>query len=187
MATNKILKMIKAIVYDRYGSKKGLLRHLYYRLAWLFGAYRSKKALAPSLFNRLIFVCSGNICRSPVAEAYACHLGFNAFSCGLHCTDDHPADPRAEAYAQSIGLNLAIHKTKNIRNFKFQESDLIIGMEPKHVRELKELNLCGATVALAGAFCNPPIPYIHDPFNCSKPHFTLCEDRVAESVRGLLG
>lgn len=178
---------LHAIVYDRYGSKKGLLRYLFYKILWIFGAFRPNKSIDFSQVKRLIFVCSGNICRSPLAEAYARHLGANAFSCGLHCTNNHPADPRAEAYARAAGLDLNNHQTQHIHNFEFQSGDLIIGMEPKHLRELNRITLNGADTVLAGAFCESPTPYLHDPFNCSAEYFRLCEERVLDSVRGLLG
>jgi len=176
-----------AIVYDRYGSKKGLLRYLIYKILWICGAFRPDSSIDLSQVKRLVFVCSGNICRSPLAETYARYLGANAVSCGLHCTDNHPADPRAQAYAEKSGLDLSDHQTQYIRNFEFEHGDLIVGMEPKHLRELNKMALNGAKTVLAGAFCKTPKPYLHDPFNCSAEYFGLCEERVLDSVRGLLG
>lgn len=177
---------LSAIVYDRYGSKKGLLRHVFYKTLWLCGAFRHDKSIDASQYKRLVFVCSGNICRSPLAEAYARHLGVNAVSCGLHCTEDHQADPRAQAYAKTIGLDLTVHKTRHIRNFEFQSSDLIIGMEPSHLIAIKEYQIRNATLGLAGVFCDPARPYIHDPYNCSDDFFFQCEAHVVNAVEKLL-
>lgn len=187
MALLRRPSLAHVIIYDRYGSKKGVLRHLFYKTLWLFGAFRPSKSIGRLKFQRLVFVCSGNICRSPLAEAYARHLGANAVSCGLHCTDNHPADPRAQVYAKKMGLDLSNHKTRHIRHFEFQTGDLIVGMEPKHLNELKKLPLNGACTVLAGTLSKNPRPYLHDPFNCSEEFFWLCEEKVLESVRGLLG
>ena len=173
-------------MYERFGSKKGFVRFYYHRVLALAGAYRKySPSIRSTSSRRVVFICSGNICRSPLAEVYARSLGMEAASCGLNCGDNYPADPRARAFARDHGLSLEQHKTVNVRDFNFQDSDLIVVMEPSHLYQFEKKVGTQHTLVLAGSYCKKNTPYIHDPFNCSSAFFNRCESTVMESVRGL--
>tara|TARA_B100002003_G_scaffold182027_1_gene170197 strand:+ start:17531 stop:18061 length:531 start_codon:yes stop_codon:yes gene_type:complete len=174
-------------MYERFGSKKGFFLYLKHGLLTMAGNYRKFSVTLPEKGRRLVFICSGNICRSPLAEVYAASLGWEAASCGLHCRDDYPADPRAISFALKQGLDLESHKTIHVNRFRFDENDLIVVMEPAHIVEFQRAVGKDYQIALAGKFCKPANPYIHDPFNCCPEYFQLCEQKVMESVRGLCG
>jgi len=57
------------------------------------------------------FVCSGNICRSPYAEAAARRCGLTAISCGIATEKGLPADGTAITEAAQRGLDLTSHRT----------------------------------------------------------------------------
>ncbi|WP_350310632.1 hypothetical protein [Marinobacter sp. SS13-12] len=173
-------------MYEQFGSKTGFVRFYYHRARAFTGAYRKYSRNAVSVASRrLVFICSGNICRSPLAEVYARSLGMEAASCGLNCGDAFPADPRAREFAREQGLSLEDHRTVNVRDFEFQDSDLIVVMEPSHIDQFEKKVGKNHILVLAGSYCRKPIPYIHDPFNCCPAFFTRCETLVMESVRGL--
>ncbi|WP_417567082.1 low molecular weight phosphatase family protein [Marinobacter sp.] len=173
-------------MYEQFGSKQGFVRFFYHRALAFAGAYRKYSRGVDSVASRrLVFICSGNICRSPLAAVYARSLGMEAASCGLNCGDDYPADPRAQEFAREQGLSLDHHKTINVRNFDFKDSDLIVVMEPSHIDQFESKVGKSYSLVLAGSFCQTPIPYIHDPFNCCPAFFTRCESKVMECVRGL--
>jgi len=173
-------------IYERFGSKKGFVRFLYHRALSYLGAYRKySRNPGPLAARRLVFICSGNICRSPLAEVYARSLGMEAASCGLNCGDAYPADPRAIEFAKQQGLSLVDHKTVNGRDFEFRDSDLIVVMEPSHLHQFEKKVGTQYSLVLAGSYRPNPIPYIHDPFNCCPAFFTRCETIVMECVRGL--
>lgn len=174
-------------MYERFGSKKGFVRYLKHGLLALMGYYRHYPTVFPEKGRRLVFICSGNICRSPLAEAYAASLGWNAASCGLHCGDNYPADPRARSFAGTNNLTLESHKTTHVKDFQFKEDDLVVVMEPAHLAEFRKSVGRSYQVVLAGKYCKPANPYIHDPFNCCPEYFELCERKVMESVRVLCG
>jgi protein-tyrosine phosphatase len=62
------------------------------------------------MFARLLIVCVGNICRSPMAEAILAHRlarrGVKVESAGIAALVGHPADPAAQALMQERGLDL---------------------------------------------------------------------------------
>lgn len=151
------------------------------------GAYKRFSNTLPESFQRLVFVCNGNICRSPLAEVYARSLGKQAASCGLNCGTGFPADSRAIEFAKSQGLMLHNHKTVNVSDFEFQKTDFIVVMEPSHISSFKEKVSRHYPVVLAGSYCKSPNPYIHDPFNCCDEFFNHCESKVMEAVRGICG
>ncbi|MEQ8184782.1 MULTISPECIES: hypothetical protein [Marinobacter] len=173
------------LVYERFGSKKGLFLYIYYLLLAQAGLYSRYAHVRPKRNQRLVFVCSGNICRSPLAEAYARSLGKDSASCGLHCGDGFAADHRARNFANQRGLSLESHKTVNVRDFEFQDTDLIVVMEPAQITSFHDKIGKKYQLVLAGSYCDRPYPYIHDPFNTCDEFFTHCEQRVMEAVRGL--
>jgi Low molecular weight phosphotyrosine protein phosphatase len=59
--------------------------------------------------ERVVFVCTGNICRSPYAEAAARAHGINAVSCGTHTRTGLPADPVAIREAALRGRDMTAH------------------------------------------------------------------------------
>lgn len=97
--------------------------------------------------KRIMFVCSGNICRSPLAhrlfEAQAEAAGeqdeFQVESSGIgswHVGED--VDPRMRMTAEGHGLPLR-HRARQISRRDLQEHDLILVMELSHKRQLERM------------------------------------------------
>jgi len=97
---------------------------------------------------RVLFVCSGNICRSPTAEgvfrALATAEGWpaaaRADSAGTN--DYHigdPPDPRAIAHAAGRGIDIAGLRARQVAPDDFARFDLIVAMDRGHVRQLEAL------------------------------------------------
>ncbi len=94
----------------------------------------------------ILFVCTGNICRSPTAEGVARKLleeaGLGARvtvdSAGLegwHAGD--PPDPRAIASAADRGYDLTPQRSRQFDPSDFERFALILGMDQNHVTELR--------------------------------------------------
>ena len=166
-------------IKNRYGSKKGLLRYIAYELLRMLGVYRSLTNIDFAQVKRLVFVCHGNICRSPLGETVALQQGVPAISFGLDTRGNDSADPRAIAWAQTNGYNLQEHITKRVDQYEPQEGDLLIGMEPKHIRKLRaHFAQAPVQITLIGLWLKPPLAYLHDPYNAKPLYFDLCEKRV---------
>lgn len=180
-----MLNSIDKAIKNRFGSKRGLLRASRCRASMLLGKYTRYQNIDFTLVDRLIFICSGNICRSSLAHAVAESMNVPAESYGLHCRGGDPADPRAIAYAESIGLNLKNHITQNIRDYSPQPGDLLVGMEPRHNEALEKVVEQRELMTLAGLWLDSPTPYIHDPHNANEKFFQICESLVVESTSNL--
>lgn len=174
-------------IKNRYGSKQGLLRFWSYQLLRILGFYRALKKVDFAQVQRLVFVCHGNICRSPLAEAVARKQGIATFSFGLSTRGDAPADPRAIAWAGAHGYDLGQHRTVRVDQYQPQVGDLLIGMEPKHIHALTaEFAQAPVQITLAGLWLKSPIAYLHDPYNTGEKYFSRCETFVASATDELI-
>ena len=179
---DRVLKHIK----DRFGSKRGLLNHVKYMLLLRLGLYNKYRNVDFSKVTRLVFICSGNICRSSLAEIVATSLGVNAVSYGLHCRGGDPADPRAIDFAHRHNLDLSKHITTNIRDYQYQPGDLVLGMEPKHIEELEACGIPSAAISAIGLWMVQPRVYIHDPYSSSDVFFDACEEQIITAVESIV-
>ena len=183
-------KRFSGWIEDQYGSKRGLVRQLKYQLLLQSGFFRKERHIDFRSSGRLVFVCSGNICRSPVAEYYAKSIGLNARSCGLHCPEGDPADPRAIDFAYRQGIDMRHHKTSNISEYQPEAGDVLLVMEPRQLRELKSVLSPSALASdvqcsILPLFAEQPSAYLHDPYNSSPDFFDRCERQVMAAVDGI--
>jgi protein-tyrosine phosphatase len=95
--------------------------------------------------KKVLFVCTGNICRSPTAEGVLRHLAkkmnvaVHVESAGTH--DYHvgnPPDDRAQRHAKGRGYDLSAQRARQVRRRDFEEFDLIVAMDGGHLEILLE-------------------------------------------------
>jgi protein-tyrosine phosphatase len=177
-----MLGRIKNYINYNYGSRRGWLNHHKFALHHRLGFFSQYANIDWNRVERLVFICHGNICRSPLAEAVARRAGVQAVSFGLHCSDGREANIRAVNFADSIGLSLFEHRTNNIRHYVPSSNDLIVVMEPAHLLELSKLPSNHAQITLAGLWLPAANPYLHDPYSAVDDFFVLCESRVERAA-----
>lgn len=99
--------------------------------------------------HRLLFVCMGNICRSPTAEGVfrkvwmerAPELSIYIDSAGTHAYHvGHPPDPRAQRAALRRGVDLSAQRARRVAEQDFERFDLVLAMDRLNVELLKELS-----------------------------------------------
>jgi protein-tyrosine phosphatase len=120
----------------------------------------------------LLFVCTGNTCRSPMAEGIARQTlarrgvrGVTAGSAGTSAWDGAPASDGALLVALEHGIDLGTHQARMLSPATVAEADLILTMGPSHLERVHAL--AGAprahlltSYASHGAESAP----VHDPF-----------------------
>jgi protein-tyrosine phosphatase len=74
---------VLAPIDSRYGSYRGLVRLMLSFGEVYAGDLRRLRRVRPADARRLVFVCQGNVCRSPFAAAYARSRGLEAASFGI--------------------------------------------------------------------------------------------------------
>ncbi len=95
--------------------------------------------------KKVLFVCTGNICRSPTAEGVLRHLAKDANvpihveSAGTH--DYHVGnapDQRSQQHARGRGYDLSTQRARQVRRRDFEEFDLIVAMDRGHLEILQD-------------------------------------------------
>ncbi len=94
--------------------------------------------------RRVVFVCSGNTCRSPLAEVIARDLlqdvGLGLVevgSAGLHAVDGQPAAPGATRAAAAMGLSLEAHRARALRQEALDARTVVLAMTPALAAEAR--------------------------------------------------
>jgi protein-tyrosine phosphatase len=93
---------------------------------------------------RVIFVCWGNICRSPIAERVAQRMAEQQGLTGVEFTSaatsteelGEPIDPRAEVVLREHGYRANGHRAHRITRAEIEAADLVIAMEDIHVTRM---------------------------------------------------
>ena len=88
---------------------------------------------------RVLFVCTGNTCRSPLAEGIARRRlaregveGIEVSSAGTHAEEGGRASAGALEIARENGLDLEGFQSRRVTPERLDESDLVLVMEPAH-------------------------------------------------------
>jgi protein-tyrosine phosphatase len=97
------------------------------------------------VFENILVVCIGNICRSPMAEAILAHAlrdrkGIKVSSAGLGALVGHPADPIAQDLMQARGLDISGHRARMIADSLLYSADLVLVMELGQKREIESIH-----------------------------------------------
>ncbi len=151
---------------------------------------------SPGPITRVLFVCSGNICRSPLAEAIFKSLAREAGlgdlvidSAGTHgFHEGEPADPRTRRVGRKHGLNVD-SIARPVVDEDFDRFDLIIAMDRGHRRELmaRAGGRRSATIRLMREFDPEAADQdVADPYYGGEDGFEAMYSALMPACRGLL-
>ncbi|PIW51559.1 MAG: protein tyrosine phosphatase [Zetaproteobacteria bacterium CG12_big_fil_rev_8_21_14_0_65_54_13] len=109
---------------------------------------------------RILFVCLGNICRSPLAEivvrSVAEQRGLDHYCFASAGTGDWhvggPADPRSSATAQAHGLDLSRHRAQQVTSARVGEWDWFIAMDRQNRNDLLAMGVAADRLLLMRQF-----------------------------------
>jgi len=93
--------------------------------------------------KNVVFICTANVCRSPMAEAIfdalaeERGLGWRAASAGVAALEGEDIIPKARAALEELGIYAESHRARQVSEAMLEEADLVLVMGPRHVRALR--------------------------------------------------
>jgi HAD superfamily hydrolase (TIGR01509 family) len=144
---------------------------------------------------KFLFICSGNICRSPMAEILAKGLfeqveltACEFKSAGTLGIEGQPASSGALKAIEELGLRLNSHVSEGLTLRHIHWADYIVVMEPYHAEAVLSLEpLAENKIKLLWKFdeFGRHLGYVPDPIGSSDSVYSKCRDLIAACLREL--
>jgi len=179
-------KGMREYIEGVYGTRRDMLSLLFNQARYHLGFFSRFEQINWHAVRRLVFICKGNICRSPYAHVLAAGLGLRAISFGLGARTGDTANPDAQRIAIKRGVDLSRHRATRMEPGLLESGDLIVGMEPSHLvhaEGLIGLKREDIQITLMGIWSGFRRPYIADPYGLNDAYFSTCFECIDSNVR----
>lgn len=155
-------------------------------------------ATVPLMSYGILFVCMGNICRSPSAHGVLRrHLDdaglarlVEVDSAGTHnCHPGEPPDARSQRHARARGYDLSDLRARQIRRADFERFDLIVAMDSDNLVQLERIAPAPQRhklKRLAEFFSRSTSPVVPDPYYGGPAGFEHVLDLIEDGCEGLV-
>ena len=143
--------------------------------------------------KKILFVCTGNLCRSPMAEALFRHrIGadseWEASSAGTFAALGHPASGNAVIAVKELGIDLSGHRSQPLTAELVESADMIVVMTTEHRFHLLEVFPdVGNRVFLIKSFGTSIVPAdVSDPYGGSLNTYKRIRDEIDRALSDLI-
>jgi len=141
----------------------------------------------------ILFVCTGNVCRSPMAEYLARRVfagipGVQVASAGVAAVSGAPATPEAVTALREKGIDLSTHRSRPLSKELIDGADLIVVMTGAHRDYIKGFSPeTSGKVRLLTEFSDPDAPVdVPDPIGQSLEGYRRTRDMIESALADMV-
>ena len=132
--------------------------------------------------KKVLFVCTGNTCRSPMAQVMAAQLfggDFEVASAGIMAMPDEAASIHAVTAMRERQLDLQKHQAQMVTDALIDCADLILTMTPSHKAALSHAQMAKNKIHTLGEYADCNIS-VSDPYGGTIEVYRTCADEIHE-------
>lgn len=149
-----------------------------------------ERPLKSSFPRGILFVCSGNICRSPYGAAFchqliaSRHADTRIVSAGTLQIFGRCAAPEMADVAMHRGIDLRAHRSQGVSKTLVDAAELIFCMEKKHYQFIAQMSLqAKSKMEMLGMYLSDPRPEIDDPMGRPMEAYETAALQIEEALR----
>jgi protein-tyrosine-phosphatase len=144
--------------------------------------------LSDKQVEKILFLCYGNICRSPMAEKLAMRLlpKVEVSSAGFYEREGRSTPDEVQSAAESLGINLSDCASKRVTREMVQRADLVVLMDLYNFRDFRrEFPGEETKVLFLGLLLDPPQLGITDPYGKAPDEIARILSEIEKGVTAL--